>query len=321
MTQTPTPQARQPLTDDDAHYTLTQVNEDYVPELLHCVRVFTTHARPTHAQMLALYRDGMDLEIHTASGVARQFVEFAAAGEPHVAVWATVRAAMERLGISPEAEARQWQVRDIQPFGAFLRLTLQTDAAVEWAPGHACHFVLPDEPITGNGPVRRSYTLRRVAGQTATVDVYRHGDSPGNRWATSLRAGHAVTVMGNRAEKFPDFGAGPALLLGDETALPTLAGLLERWSGGKVTVLVESHQDPASYLPLPAGATLRWEPTGPRPGEGLRRGVEAHEGPLGAVWGAGEMETVKALRAALRTQHGLTAAQCRMIAYWLQDRV
>ncbi|MGP4717270.1 SIP domain-containing protein [Psychrobacter sp. T6-6] len=86
------------------------------------------------------------------------------------------------------------------------------------------------------------YTLRK-AWQTSTdmqalVDVFLHGDTPGGSWAQSLQSGDTVVTKREFPEKTEHLRDGQALLIADETSMPTVARLLELWKNPKPPLVV-----------------------------------------------------------------------------------
>lgn len=264
----PVPPAHTPLPAEDQARIAEHVNEDHLPELLLCARAFTPHARPRAAEVQAVYAEGFDLRVQDAAGDWHtEFVPYPETAGAHLGIRAAVRAAQERLG-TPRARPLDatLRVREVGDASRHMRrLTLEVapeDRAAwpHWQPGFSLLFTLGTPGETGVGAeVERYYTVRAqdLAAGTVTADVYCHGDAPGSTWARGLGAGDRVRVRGGRPERFPEFGAG-ALLLGDETALPTVAALLEGWAG---------EQGPARA----AGATRRRRAALPRRGGPARR--------------------------------------------------
>ncbi|MBZ9753052.1 SIP domain-containing protein [Deinococcus sp. HMF7604] len=308
--------ARQPIVNDDMHDIITHVNEGHVPELLHCVKAYTPVQDATHVQMTAVYEDGMELEVTAPAGLSRHFVAYAVPGPAHEAIRGTVSEAMKKLGVKPDSRVAHWRLTENRALTAhFRRLTvnLGEDERADWRPGYACRF---DVPGHEHG---RPYTLRRVSGTTAEVDVYCHDNTLGSQWAEGLQPGETVTARGDYQEVTPDFSAGPALLLGDETALPTIAALLEGWADEHpVRVLLEvgdaADQRYLDDVHLPSGAHVSWLPRMGGSGTALREVLDALETPPAAVWGAMEVSAAKALRKHLRTEY--PDADVRVTGYW-----
>ncbi|WP_022802891.1 siderophore-interacting protein [Deinococcus ficus] len=308
--------ARPPLLTEEAQDIMEHVNAGHVQELLHCVRAFTPVQGATHAQLTALFTDGMQLDVTTPAGTNRHFVPFAAPAPAHEAVRATVAAAMQKLGVKPDGRVAHWPVVHTRTLSThFQRITVQLDEPLPWAPGYACRFDVPGQT---HG---RPYTLRRVHPHTLTaeIDVYCHDGTLGSRWAQGLEAGHTVTARGGRQESLPDFTAGPALLIGDETALPTIAALLETWkTPHPVHVLLEvgdaAEETYLEDVPLPPAAQVQWLRRAGASGDALQEALGALPLAPAAVWGALEVSRAKQLRKQLQAAH--PGADVRIAGYW-----
>ncbi|MDM7830270.1 siderophore-interacting protein [Cellulomonas edaphi] len=118
----------------------------------------------------------------------------------------------------------------------------------------------------------RTYTARAVRHdrREVDVDVVLHGDlGPASRWALTATPGDELVLAGpNAAASGPHGGVDfvpPAvtdrlLIAGDETALPAIAGILERLpddSRGEALIEMPSSADRID-LAAPAGMTIRW---------------------------------------------------------------
>lgn len=314
---------RQPIQTEEALGIIEHVNDDHQPELLLCARAFTPFDEPEGVRLTALYPDGIDLEVLLHGELHHAFISYEAAGAQASDVRALVGAARQKLGLPAPGQGRkaEWTVTANQRYaGCFQRITfhLEKDTRDDWEAGYACRFAIPGEE---HG---RPYTLRRVEGQKAVIDVYIHDASVGSRWALGLDAGHAVTVTGGRHESFPDFSAGPVLLLGDETALPTIAGLLASWNHDQpVRVLLEvADAEAQRYLDdvwLPRNCHVSWLPRRGIAGQSLLSALEGLEFQPAAAWGAGEFSACKRLRHTLQEDFGLEKKQARMVGYWRKE--
>jgi len=127
---------------------------------------------------------------------------------------------------------------------------------------------LPDER---RHPIR-TYTARAVRqGQRQVdVDVVLHGDlGPASRWASRAVPGDSLVILGPNADSsgphggvdfVPPAHADRLLIAGDETALPAIAGILERLpADARGEVLVEMpYAEDRLDLAAPVGVTVRW---------------------------------------------------------------
>jgi len=155
----------------------------------------------------------------------------------------------------------------------------------------------PDRPVEERGPMR-TYTIRDVhgsgSGTRLVVDFVVHDDGlagPGASWALAARPGDRVIVVGPRRgvpfggiEFAPPEDTRSLLLIGDESAVPAIASILEDLTDaarGIVFVEVPTPADVAD-LQAPSGIELCWLARRyAEPGARLVPAVRAHLG-LGA---------------------------------------
>jgi NADPH-dependent ferric siderophore reductase len=222
-------------------------------------------------------------------------------------------------------------------------------------------------PEGRRNPVR-TYTARAVRPDQREVDVEMvlHGDTgPASRFAAGARPGDEIALLGpdrlfpgrhGGVEFTPPAGhTGPVLVAGDETALPAVAGILERMpedASGEVVLEVPCAED---VLPLevPPGFTVTWLVRGHRPhGSGLVAEVQqavarihgaplpgpghdlagdgeddplwevpaADARPVGAgacyAWLAGEAAAIRQIRRHLVTDLGHDRGSVAFMGYW-----
>ena len=189
------------------------------------------------------------------------------------------------------------------------------------------------------------YTLRKAwqnsDGLQAWVDVFVHGNTPGGNWATALQAGDTVITKREFPEKVEHLRDGQALLIVDETSMPTAARLLELWDNPKPPLIVCVTQDAAdqSYfddikinhdvkgsidgnftvLPIVIGSINSEQSLATLIDSKLSDYLTEHPLQIDKVWGALEASTVKALRPMLRERFDLSRAEVIVKVYWRQD--
>jgi NADPH-dependent ferric siderophore reductase len=127
---------------------------------------------------------------------------------------------------------------------------------------------LPEEH---RNPIR-TYTARavRAAERELDVDMVLHGvNGPASRWAVEARPGSAMCVMGPNADFtgvtggidfHPPAGTRRILLVGDETAVPAIASILERLPAdacGEALLEVPESGDRLE-IAAPAGFRVTW---------------------------------------------------------------
>lgn len=84
-------------------------------------------------------------------------------------------------------------------------------------------------PTTNGEVVSRDYTPRRFDTGACALDVefFLHGGGVGSDWAEHARAGDALQIGGPRSSTLIDPPGGRWLLVGDESALPSISRRLE----------------------------------------------------------------------------------------------
>jgi NADPH-dependent ferric siderophore reductase len=183
----------------------------------------------------------------------------------------------------------------------------------------------------------RTLTPRRVSADPGSgrapeldVDVVLHGAGPISRWAASAAPGTLAAVSGTgRGIDVGDDGA-PWVLLGDESALPAIATLLEALPPSvTVEVLAEvAHPDARHDLPAHPGATVAWcdLPLGDPHGSALV--AAAIEGPLAPgrlaadarVFAAGEAASIQRIRRHVVDELGHPRPRTVIRGYWKHGR-
>ena len=211
----------------------------------------------------------------------------------------------------------------------------------------------------------RTYTVRRIdpAARRLVIDfVLHHDPGPAGGWAEAAVAGDVIVVVGPD-ERSPhsrsgiDWRPGTArrlLLVGDETAVPAIGGIVESLGAGHdVDVFVEvPHADDIPEWSTAANARVRgiaredaphgelliaavqqWcaasadvlqRASAPRPQELADIDVDTEllwDSPEDAdgdfyAWMAGEAATVKTLRRLLVSAHGVDRKRVAFMGYW-----
>lgn len=173
----------------------------------------------------------------------------------------------------------------------------------------------------------RYYTLRQVTTSDdgkkaiASVDVYIHGDTPGGNWARHLQPGDIIVSTSEYEEHTEHLANGRALLIADETSLPTIAALLEHWHNPVPPYVISITQDPADKhyldnLPLPAGTIVHHvHGTGGTVHDKVIQLIR-DLGDIDVSWGAMEHKDAKLIRKYLREERGLEGKANRIKGYW-----
>jgi NADPH-dependent ferric siderophore reductase len=185
-------------------------------------------------------------------------------------------------------------------------------------------------------PVRRTYTVRLVdhGARTIAIDFVVHGDEGiAGPWAAAAQPGDILCLTG------PGGAFAPApdpsirrLLLGDEAALPAIAAALESMPTSATGIAAIEVDGLADEIPLigPSGIDVRWlhRATGGSDGIPAQAGtvlvdaVRAMVPPAGPieVFGHGERQAMKDIRAVLQDEWGLERRSMSLSAYWALGR-
>ena len=164
----------------------------------------------------------------------------------------------------------------------------------------------------------RYYTVRSVDGGELVLDVVVHDVGLVTEWAMRDCVGDTVTITEPKSSFAPPADATWLLLVGDLTAMPAMARILEATErrGLSTYVIAEVPDDLAGYLPGHADVT--WlEP--PAPGQSalarVVEGIDWPEGP-GYFWMAGESAQMRAIRKHLMREVGLPTSHYDVMGYW-----
>lgn len=222
-------------------------------------------------------------------------------------------------------------------------------------------------------PPMRTYTIRELRAEAGEIDVdfVLHGETgPASAWATHARPGDRVQLVAPNAayhgdpggyEWRPPTAVRHVLLIGDETALPAIAGIVEQLAEREDAPVVQAFVEiptQQDVLPLPCGplTRLHWLPrAGTSAGHGDRMLEAACElatlpssaprengrPPLSQVdidkelpwelanpidtafyaWVAGESAAVMAIRRLFVGEFGLDRRSASFMGYWRQGKV
>jgi len=180
----------------------------------------------------------------------------------------------------------------------------------------------------GRQPVTRTYTLRRAdpQRQEVAIDFVVHGDEGiAAPWAARAEPGDVLTMSGAGGAYRPDPGSDWHLLAGDESALPAICSALEALPSDARGIAYLETSDPGEYLDakLPDAMEVVWlhRPHPGRQPELLADAVAAGPWLPGRadVFAHGERESMKAVRATLKTRLG-DGDQVSLSGYWAAGR-
>ncbi|MFE5874163.1 siderophore-interacting protein [Rhodococcus sp. NPDC056506] len=188
--------------------------------------------------------------------------------------------------------------------------------------------VIVDGSVTfaaGRRPLARAYTVRRYDPRTRELDVdfVVHGGGVATTWARDASPGGRIHIAGPSVSQGLPHDYEHLLVVGDETALPAIARLLEELPAdarGQVFVEIADSVHIQSVRELP-GVSITWLPREEaEPGitSLLLDAVRAAEWSDGRVfaWLAGEQATVRSLRRYLIRDRGIAKTDIDFTGYW-----
>jgi NADPH-dependent ferric siderophore reductase len=185
----------------------------------------------------------------------------------------------------------------------------------------------PYWPDPETQPVRRTYTIRRLDPEKAELDIefVLHGDNgPASAWASKAEVNDYLGI-GMR----PGKALRPAdwyLFMGDETAIPAIAAMLEilpEHAKGTAFLEVGSVTD-TFEIRTPSAVQIRWLSREGEKAEGsdlLLNAIRDTEFPdpdqeSAYVWMAGEAKAVKSIKDYARDELGLKQDELHAVVYW-----
>jgi NADPH-dependent ferric siderophore reductase len=188
-----------------------------------------------------------------------------------------------------------------------------------------------NELVHADGTRARLRTLTPLAvrddGATAQldVDVVLHGDSPLTRWVLDTAVGDEVAVSGTGSGYRIDPTVSSYLLLGDESAVPAIATLLEELpAAASVQVHLERREDAEPVdMPNHPGAMIHWSvlPAAAPPGDtSVAAAVAADLDSATRIWVAGEAAAVQRIRKLLFDERDVPRAHAVIRGYWKAGR-
>jgi len=183
---------------------------------------------------------------------------------------------------------------------------------------------VPDEWVALTVPGQfqtRYYTVRSLADGELVLDVVVHGHGLVTEWASGECVGDVVTVSEPKASFAMAPDARWLILVGDLTALPAVARIIESSPGVPVTAWCEvPDAEQSSYADYirGEGATVHWL----SPPDGVESATAAlverivwPEGE-GYFWMAGESAQMRAIRKHLMREVKLPSTAYHVMGYW-----
>lgn len=175
----------------------------------------------------------------------------------------------------------------------------------------------------GGAALVREYTVRSVRHGALVVDLVRHAEGAGVRWLETVRPGDELTIVGPRVSR--ELPAVERMLaVGDATALPALARLIEERPPTLALDVLAAVPDPAALprsvlpaVPLADSDRVRVRMVTAAPGSAVETidVLAVAAVPCGFAWVAGEAGMVAAVRRHL-LDRGQEPDRVQFTGYW-----
>lgn len=191
------------------------------------------------------------------------------------------------------------------------------DNTLSW---YRTYLAMPDDVR----PPMRTYTIRAHRPESAQIDVdfALHAEAgPATRWVQAARPGDEVAFLAPHGLYSVPTEAAWQLLIGDESALPAIASIVESLPAGAQARAFVEVDGPADELPMNTPGTLEttWVHRGGAPhGDRLLDAVRAARLPAGSpyAWVAGEAGLVKFARRHLVRDREVPKRMITFTGYW-----
>ncbi len=182
-------------------------------------------------------------------------------------------------------------------------------------------FLLPD----GSRPALRTLTPLHIDGRHMELEIVRHPGGAVSSWAETAAPGTEAALSGPGSGYEIDRQATRFVLLGDETAIPAIRGMLERLpEQAEVEVHIEAVSTEAELeLPSHPQSTITWHVRASEAGDSPLVVLVGEWSDVSAstrVWAGGEASTMHAIRKHLHQTIGVPREQTSIRGYWKPPR-
>ncbi|MFT4112222.1 siderophore-interacting protein [Silvibacterium sp.] len=172
-------------------------------------------------------------------------------------------------------------------------------------------------------PIGRDFTPRRYdpAAGRLDIDFALHEGGIASAWAEHARPGDTLFMGGPRGSSVVRAPGAWWLLIGDETALPSIGRRLEEFEAGTKVLTLTAVAEATERLiwSTPADLAEHWvyraDPADPAPLLEAVRKLELPAGP-GFIWVAAETEVSRAIRQHLLEERHHSEAWIKTSGYW-----
>lgn len=189
---------------------------------------------------------------------------------------------------------------------------------VRWRPGQEVEFRV-------SGTAFRHYTPSHFDGASGALEVvfFLHGGGPGSAWASELKAGAHVDVLGPGGGFGLDASATTHVFLGDETSLGVFYAMMRALPPGTRVAGAVEVEPGCERWPSLLGLSLEGAVRGGGPrGAPLHTWIERNrdQAERAAVYLVGHAGSIVSLRKALIDDHGRPKRAIRTKVYWADGK-
>jgi NADPH-dependent ferric siderophore reductase len=196
------------------------------------------------------------------------------------------------------------------------------------SPDDHIKLFLPDPAHPGR-QLMRDYTPRAfdAARKILTIDFALHDAGPATAWALAARPGERLVIGGPKGSMVVADDFDFYLLVGDESALPSIGRRIETLRAGVpvTAIAIVDGPEEVQNFETSADCTAVWVF---RQGEQaddatlLRRALDNWQAPRGEgyVWIAAEARVAKVLRDDMLEKRGHPKAWCKAAGYWVRGQ-
>jgi NADPH-dependent ferric siderophore reductase len=209
-------------------------------------------------------------------------------------------------------------VQDLTPRMRHIRLSIPSLVSLQLPPSQHVRI-----NVKADGLTLRTYSIRRFNSEDGTIDLYTllHGEGPGSQWASAVRVGDQVELLGPKSTLaiIPD--APYYLFTGEETAAVAIHSMLEALpEQAKVMGYLETTQ-PGEEIPYTGTRALPWLYRNDAPAATSATLIEAIRtltlpDTPGVAYLAGEARTCQAIRTYLLKEKNWPRTAIRVKPFW-----
>jgi NADPH-dependent ferric siderophore reductase len=176
----------------------------------------------------------------------------------------------------------------------------------------------------------RDYTPRRYSPEANELEIefFVHGNGPGAQWAKQACAGQKLTIGGPRGSLLLPYTFDWYLMIGDESALPSIARRLEELPSQSRSVVIAEVEDKTQEIPLKTtgSAEIHWVHRNGAPAgnpEALKNAVSRVQFPAGDyfAWISTEKSCAMAIKDLLLSTRKAHPDWTKATGYWIREKV